>query len=128
MRGIALLIGCLLLSTTATAEPSSEKQASVSEGAKFLATREGFLFWAGAMYFQSSTCKAPLPEAMIDALAKRAGVTKEEFAQQGAGSPFAEGYFSAQQEMKNSGQDNGQDKMCARYNAGMAALRAKGVF
>ena len=65
---------------------------------------------------------------MMEALAKRAGVTNEEIAHQSAGSPFAEGYFSAEREMKKSGQDNGQDKMCARYNAGMAALRAKGVF
>ena len=124
MREITILISVLLLSTNANAESPSEKQNRLGQQADFLGTREGFLYWAGAMEFQSSTCKAPLPETMIEALAKRAGVTYEEIAHQGTGSPFAEGYFSAKREMKKSG----QSKMCATYNASMAAARAKGLF
>lgn len=124
MREIAILLSVLLFSTNANAESQSEKQNRLNQQANFLGTQEGFLYWAGAMEFQSSTCKAPRPEAMIDALARRAGVTREEMARQGAGSPFAEGYLSAKRQMKMSG----QSKMCATYNASMAAARAKGLF
>jgi hypothetical protein len=82
------------------------------------------MFWLGAMTYQSNACRAPMPEAMIGAFAKAAGVTKADVLKEGPGSPFAEGYQAA----TNSARERGLSPICNVYRAHLEEMREKGLF
>jgi hypothetical protein len=118
------LISFLVQTPSVRAETPAQKWGRVTGELSFLKTHDGFLFWFGAMAYQSNACAAPLPEAAIDAFAKQAGVSKKEAAEQGPGSPFAEGYQSAMLSAKR----RGLQLACQEYRAKIEEMREKGLF
>ena len=117
------IIALLVSAPVAHAETPAQRWHRMTSELDFLGTHDGFLYWFGAMAYQSQACAAPLPEAAIDALARRAGVGKAEVAKEGPGSPFAEGY----QDAILSAKREGLDTACAKYRAHIEEMREKGL-
>jgi len=112
----------LALGYIASAAFAAPASAQISEGArKYAATPQGFYFLMGSMMYASERCKFDLPDRLLDAMAKRAGVTKKMVTEQG-GPLIREGMAGSKEVAENMGVEN----WCAGQLATMKTLREKG--